>query len=265
MQQPNCSLASRLVPVHRTAAWVGFALVAAAGSCAVAPLATAASAAQSCPSGQIAATRIDFEGKYNLSPIADMLNLHALMPNVGYTRRTVIVADGYYKEMSEGTIAVVKDKPPGKPVPMPGADNPTMYARELPSRFVIIETPQQKLVYDEAGDPDQLGTRRRKSKHVSAAEERAIVDGVQAALASSADQAQVIGKATYAGIPCEVREALGPGNSSCIGRVRGQHVTLAEELQFPNRSPSRMQAKTKADVCVSAREFEPPAHVRFKS
>lgn len=262
MQQPDRPLASRLVPVRRTAAaWL--ALVAAGGSCAVAPLAMAAEL--SCPSGQFAATRIEYEGNYNLSPTVDILNLHALVPNVGYKRRTVLVANGYYKEVSEGTIVVAKEEPPGKPVPLPSADNKKMYARELPSKFVIVETPQQKLVYDESGDPDHLGTRRNKSKQAPAADEAAIVGGLQAALGPSAGAAEVTGKATYAGIPCEMRKFLAPGNSVCIARLRGQYVTLAEEIKFPHRAQaSRMQAKTKTEVCVSAREFEPPANVRFK-
>jgi hypothetical protein len=217
MQQPDRPLASRPVPVRRTAAaWVGLALIAAGGSCAIAPLAMAASPAPSCPSGQIAATRIDYEGKYNLDPTVDILNLRALVPNVGYTRRTVLVANGYYKEASEGTIVVAKEEPPGKPVPIFSPDNRKLYARELPSRFVIIETAQQKLVYDERGDPDHLGSRTIKSKQDSAADERAIVGGLQTALASSADRVKLIGKATYAGIPCEVRQFLVPGNSVCI-------------------------------------------------
>jgi hypothetical protein len=269
MQHPCRPLAAYPVPVRRTAAaWIGLALIAVSGSFAITPSAMAASGAQSCPSGQIAATRIDYEGKYNLDPTVDMWNLRALTPNVGYTRRTVLVAEGYYKEASEGTIVVMKDKPPGKSVPIPSPDNRKLYARELPSRFVIIETAKQKLVYDERGDPENLGTRAIKSRQFSAAEERAIVGGLQTAFAGSAaeENTKVLGKATYAGIPCDVRQALVPGNSWCIGRVRGQYVNLAEDMQFPNR-PERswMHAKTKADVCVSAREFEPPAHVRFKS
>jgi hypothetical protein len=155
----------------------------------------------------------------------------------------------------------MKDAPPGKPVPLPGVDNPTKYARELPSRFVIVETPQEKLVYDERGDPDHLGSRTKKSK-TSAADERAIVGGLQAALAPSAGAVAVIGKATYAGIPCDVRKNLVPGNSVCIGRVRERYVTLAEDIQVPKRS--WMKAKAQADVCVSTRDFEPPANVRFK-
>jgi hypothetical protein len=58
--------------------------------------------------------------------------------------------------------------------------------KALPSRFVIVETPQQKLVYDEQGDPENVGTWRSKSKQLSAAEERAIVGGLQAALATPA-------------------------------------------------------------------------------
>jgi hypothetical protein len=262
MQRPDRPLASRPDPVRRTAAWVGLAFVAAGGSCALAPSVMAASAAPSCPSGQIAATRIDYEGKYNLDPTVEMWKIQALVPNVGYTRRTVLVANGYYKEVSEGMIAVVKDKGPGKAVPMPGI---TLYARELPSRFVIVETPQQRLVYDERGDPEHLGTRTIKSKQVSATEKFALARGLQTAVASSGDKIKVLGKATYAGIPCEVRQAFVPGDSLCIASVRGQHVTLAEVIHSANRAaPSRMQAKAKADVCVSTREFEPPAHVRFK-
>ncbi|MET0534234.1 MAG: hypothetical protein ABW171_08420, partial [Steroidobacter sp.] len=147
---------------------------------------------------------------------------------------------------------------------MPGV---TMYVRELPSRFVIVETPQQKLVYDEQGDPDKLGTRRNKSKTTSAADERAIVGGLQTALASSADKVEVIGKANYAGIPCDVRKALAPGNTLCVARIREQYVTLAEEIQTSPTGGARswMKAKSKADVCVSAKEFEPPATVRFKN
>ena len=89
-----------------------------------------------------------------------------------------------------------------------------------------------------------------------------MVGGLQAALASSADKVAVLGKATYAGIPCEVRQFLMPGNSVCIAQVRGQSVTLAEDLKVPQ--PSRMTAKTQSDICVSARDFEPPANVRFK-
>ncbi len=153
------------------------------------------------------------------------------------------------------------NKGPGKPLPIPGA---TLYVRELPSRFVIVETPQQRLVYDERGDPDQPGSRTSKSK-ASAAEKLAIGSVLQTVLASSGDKIKVIGKATYAGIPCDVRQFLVPGNSLCIASVRGQYVTLAEEHHHPGRAePSRMQAKAKADVCVSARQFEPPAHVRFK-
>lgn len=260
--QPDYSPAScSALPRRAAAVWIS--LFAAAGSCVVAPLVVPANAVQSCPAGQIAATRIDYEGRYNLDPTVDMFNLHALVPNVGYTRRTVLVADGRYKEASEGTIVVVKDTAPGKPVPMPGV---TMYAREFPSRFVIIETAQQRLVYDERGDPDQLGRRTNKSKKTSAEDERAIVGGLQSALGAGAlDQTKVIGKATHAGVPCEVRQFLMPGSSVCIATIRGQYVTLAEEMQVPGRTePSRMQAKAKADVCVSTREFEPPAHVRFK-
>ncbi|HEY0686315.1 MAG TPA: hypothetical protein VGD45_28500 [Steroidobacter sp.] len=248
MQQPGRSLISSAL-----------ALVAVSG---VAPLAMAASPAASCPAGQMAATRIELEGKYNLSPAADVFNIHALLPNVGYTKRTVIVANGYYKEVSEGTIGVVKDKPPGKPFAIPGATATNMYARELPSRYTIVETPKERLVYDESGDPDQPGRRMSKSKQTTPAEERAIVDGLQAALASSADNAAILGKATYAGIPCEIRQFLMPGNSVCIAQVRGQSVTLAEDLKVPQ--PSHMKAKAQSDVCVSARDFEPPANVRFK-
>lgn len=255
--RPASQLVSRTPAVR-----LGLVLLAATGSCAIPPLALAADAAPSCPAGQVAATRIEYEGNYNLDPTVDMFNLRAVIPNVGYTKRTVLVAEGYYKEASEGTIVVVKDSAPGKPVPMPGS---TMYARELPSRFVIVETPQQKLVYDERGDPDNLGTRRNKPKKVSAAEESLIVGGLQAALDPAAANTKVIGKATHAGIPCDVRQFLMPGNSVCVGKVRGQYVTLAEEMQSPTGGPrSWMQAKTKADVCVSAKEFEAPAHVRFK-
>ena len=263
MSRPDRHRASRSAPVRRSAiARVGVALVAVAGSCVVAPLGMAASPAASCPAGQMAATRIEYEGKYNLNPAADVFNIHQLLPNVGYTRRTVTVATGYYKEVSEGIIGVVKDKPPGKAFPIPGATNPNMYARELPSRYVIIETAQQRLVYDEQGDPEQLGTRTRKSKPVSGAEEQAIVSGLQAALEPSAANVAVLGKATYAGVPCEVRQFLMPGNSVCIGIVRGRPVALAEDHNVPRRS--YMTAKSKSDVCVSAREFEPPASVRFK-
>jgi hypothetical protein len=239
------------------------ALVAVSGICMVAPGARAEDTAQACPAGQIAATRIEYEGQYNLDPTVHVFNLHAIAPNVGYTKRTVLVGNnGYYKEATEGTLVVVKENGPGKPVPMPGI---TMYARELPSRFVIIETPQQKLVYDEKGDPENRGTKRNKPKKVSAEDERMIVGGLQTALAPSADKVQILGKATYAGIPCEVRQFLMPGDSVCIASIRGQYVTLAEELKSPARpQPSTMQAKTKADVCVSTKEFEAPAHVRFE-
>lgn len=265
MEQLGRRLVSRPAPARRSAAaWIGLALIAVGGSCSLAPLAMAASPAASCPAGQMAATRVEYEGKYNANPVADAFNIQALLPNVGYTRRTVLVASGYYKEVSEGTIGVVKDKPPGKPFPIPGADNPNMYARELPNRFVIVETPQQRLVYDEQGDPDQLGSRRNKSKQFSAADERAMVNGLQSALDSSpaAANTAVLGTATYAGIQCEVRQFLMPGNSVCIGRIRGRDVTLAEDMQVPK--PSYMKAKSKTDVCVSAREFEPPTNVRFK-
>jgi hypothetical protein len=239
------------------AEWIGLTLVAVGGSCVDAPLVMAASAA--CPAGQIAATRIEYEGKYNPGPTMDLVNLPELAAKVGYTRRTVLVASGYYKEASEGTIVAMKDQPPGTPVPMPGVK---LFARELPSRFVIIETAQQRLVFDERGDPDRLGTRRTKSKQLSAAEERAAADALQAALAPAAGNVKVLGKATYAGIPCEVRQNLVPGNSVCIATIDGQYVTLAEEMQVPHRSWIR--AKSKADICVTKQEFEPPAHVRFK-
>ena len=261
MQQPDRPPASSLSSVRRSAtAHLGLLFVAAAAS--FGPCAMAASPAASCPAGQMPATRIEYEGKYNLDPTADVYSIHELLPNVGYTRRTVLVANGYYKEMSEGTIGVVKDKPPGKAFPIPGPDNPSLYARELPSRFVIIETPKQRLVYDEQGDPEQLGRRTPKSKPASAAEKQVIGGALAAALEPSAGAAAILGKATYAGIPCEVRQFLMPGNSVCIARIRNQDVTLAEDMKVPK--PSWLKAKSKADVCVSAREFDPPASVRFK-
>lgn len=261
MQQPNRPPVSCRSSVRRSAiARLGLLLVAAGAS--FGSSAMAAGPAAACPAGQMPATRIEYEGKYNQDPTADVYSIHELLPNVGYTRRTVLVADGYYKETSEGTIGVVKDKPPGKPFPIPGADNPSLYARELPSRFVIVETPKQKLVYDEQGDPEQLGSRRTKSKQPSVAEQRMVGGALAAALQPSAGNAAILGKATYAGIPCEVRQFLMPGNSVCIARIRNQDVTLAEDMKVPK--PSWMKAKSKSEVCVSARDFEPPASVKFK-
>jgi hypothetical protein len=233
----------------------------------VACLATeAAETKLSCPAGQLPATRIDYQGKYNPDPTADAMKIRELVPNVGYTSRTVIVAKDFYKESSVGKIAVLKEKGPGKPVQMPGAPSYTLFASELPSRFVILETPTERMTYDEQGDPAQAGRRVKKSARASAEERRLLAGGLQATLASSADKAQVMGEANYAGIACTVRKFLTAGATVCVARVQGQDVTLAQESKDPTTGERQwMQATKQSQVCVAKQEFAPPASVRFKA
>lgn len=209
-----------------------------------------------CPLDQMPATRIDYEGNNILASGTDVNDRRP-----GYAKRTVIVADGYYKEITERTAILLKKKPRGQHE----MTHLTMELLEHPSRSVIIETPLQRLEYeDRSDDANHMGVRTNKVEQMSGGSQSAAVIDAQTTLPMLLEPLPSIDKATYAGISCDLRWAPSPGKILCIAKIRGRHVTIAEDMQGSPNGRSWMLAKSKADICVSTEDFVPPAHARVQ-
>lgn len=83
-----------------------------------------------------------------------------------------------------------------------------------------------------------------------------------------ADQTPAIGTANYAGIQCTVHKYPAPRDGAfCLAKIAGRDVVLAEDFIDPRlKSRQWMIAQSaQQDLCVSSKEFKPPAHVRFRA
>lgn len=210
-----------------------------------------------CPDGQIAATLIEYSGGHTADLSLNAPTLADLVRKMGYSRRRVIVAKDHYKEVSEGTMGILNDTGPGKPVVIAGE---THFLRVLPSGLIVLETPRQRIEYDELSSGDQLAVMSDKPQLTSDNELHSIAGSPQASNVSAPDTTPTLAKASYAGIPCELRSAPMTGKLTCVAWVRGREIVLAEDMQTIT-GRSWMLAKTTTEVCMSPQDFAAPSNV----
>ncbi len=211
-----------------------------------------------CAAGEIAATRIHLSGLRSWPLYSNPFT--GQLPNLGYIKETVFVAEqGYYKRIEDGTAFKVTE---GAGKVFVGANR---YISDVPSRVVTIETPTESLHYDELR-PDKSGSRIARTS-LSKEDQAAVVKFAEGTLTPLTDQTKVLGQAKYAGIDCTLRQfpIPDPNGRVCVGKVRGRNVVLLQDFKDPQTGKRQLMQAKEAEhgVCVSLSEFTPSTSVRF--